>query len=112
MPYDPLREVRAHLQQYLLGAISLPDFHLWFVRWRRANLDDERHPLARMVDLRLAEYTTGHWTEPQLRERLLAGSGLGSTTVSFAPTTDRDASFEIGYTQRREPEPAGPAPSS
>jgi hypothetical protein len=63
-------EVREHLQAYLLGVESLPDFHRWLVGWRRANPDDG-NALTHDIALRLAEYTRGHWTEPQLRGKLL-----------------------------------------
>jgi hypothetical protein len=71
MPRRPtFAEVRAHLQSYLLGIESLPDFHRWLVGWRRANPDDG-NALTHDIALRLAEYTRGHWTEPQLRGKLL-----------------------------------------
>jgi hypothetical protein len=63
-------EVREHLQAYLLGVESLPDFHRWFVGWRHANPHDG-DAMTHDIALRLAEYTRGHWTEPQLRGKLL-----------------------------------------
>jgi hypothetical protein len=70
MPRPTFVQVREHLQAYLLGIESLPDFHLWFVGWRRAN-PNVSDALTHDIDLRLAEYTGGHWTEPQLRGKLL-----------------------------------------
>ena len=102
MPNDPLRGVRAQAQQYLLGVVSLPDFHRWFVEWRRANPEGEKHPLARGIDLRLAEYTTGHLTEAQLRGRLLDSIGIGGT-VTLTPSTTTAMAFHTGYSEQREP---------
>lgn len=63
-------QVREHLQAYLLGVESLPDFHRWLVGWRRAN-PDNGNAMTHDIALRLVEYTRGHWTEPQLRGKLL-----------------------------------------
>jgi len=70
MPNSPLVEVRAHLQRYLLGVDGLADFHRWFVRWRRRH-SEQLDAFAHDIDLRLAEYSGGDWTEPQLRGELL-----------------------------------------
>jgi hypothetical protein len=86
MPSSPLVEVRAHLQRFLLGVESLPDFQLWFVGWRRRN-EASIDALGHDIGLRLAEYTRGHWSEAQLRGKLLSligGGTLSSTVVSSA----------------------------
>jgi hypothetical protein len=81
MPKPALIEVRAHLQAYLLGVESLSDFHRWFVGWRRAN-PENANPLTRNIGLRIAEFTRGHWSEPQLRCKLLE---LLQGTPTIAP---------------------------
>jgi hypothetical protein len=63
-------QVRERLQAYLLGVESLPALHAWFVGWRREN-PDGGDSFTHDIELRLAEYTRGHWSEPQLRGLLL-----------------------------------------
>lgn len=69
--YHALRDVRAHLQQYLLGNETLPVFHDWFMTatssLRRCGAADER---VQTIACRLAEYKRRDWTEAQLRGRL------------------------------------------
>jgi hypothetical protein len=71
MPRPASTQVREHLQAYLLGSESLPEFHAWFVEWRRTN-PDSGDGLTHDIDLRLAEYNRGHWSESQLRGLLLS----------------------------------------
>jgi len=66
--------IKRHLLRYLLGEISLRHFRRWFVpatwhveEWAPVPLQD----LVYGIKLRLAEYTSGHWSEAQLRELLL-----------------------------------------
>jgi hypothetical protein len=72
MPDSLLREVRAHLQRYLLGTESLAEFHNWFVvaasDLRSVGGADD---MVKRIELRLAEYKRGDWSESQLRGRLL-----------------------------------------
>lgn len=69
----PDREIRAQLQQYLLGEDDLRAFQRWFmpVAWQAG---EDRNPtkLIRAIELYLAEYTNGHRTEPELRSIFLA----------------------------------------
>lgn len=65
--------IRAALAHYLAGEISLVDFDRWFTpsTWDiERQADPEAEALADEIDLRLAEYTSGHWTEPELRQKL------------------------------------------
>lgn len=70
MPRPASTQVREHLQAYLLGVESLPNFHVWFVEWRRTN-PHSGDGLTHDIELRLAEYKRGHWSERQLRGLLL-----------------------------------------
>jgi hypothetical protein len=67
-----LRAVRAQVQGYLLGTVDLVSFQKWFgpVVWRLGEAGSA-DAFVRGVQLRLAEYKRGDWTEPELRTRLL-----------------------------------------
>jgi hypothetical protein len=64
-------EIREQLHRYLSREISLSDFKRWFVpaTW---NIDRDEdlctRELAADIDLRLAEFSQGHWTEEELRD--------------------------------------------
>jgi hypothetical protein len=66
-------EIRGWLARYLNGDISLHDFEEWFVplAWsieqtQNANANE----LAGEIELRLAEFSNGDWTEAELRTKL------------------------------------------
>jgi len=65
--------IRGELIRYLVGEISLRDFQNWFVSatW---NLEETHNSLAQElaseIQLKLAEYTNGHWSEEELRRIL------------------------------------------
>jgi hypothetical protein len=78
-------EIRASLVRYLNGDISLAEFEDWFVpvAWsieRTGNRDAIE--LAAEIELRLAEFSNGHWTEPELRSKLASLSGVYETELS------------------------------
>jgi hypothetical protein len=64
--------VRAQLFQLMTGLLPLRDFQVWFapVAWRLGRPENrDLYPLARRVELRLAEYTRGDWSQQDvLRE--------------------------------------------
>ncbi len=66
--------IRHRLRHYLAGRISLTAFRAWFVpaTW---DVDDRATPriwnLVSSIKLRMAEYTSGHWTEDELRALLV-----------------------------------------
>jgi hypothetical protein len=67
------REIRRWLAAYLAGEISLSAFEDWFVpaTWDLHRSDDPvPNALAGEIKLRLAEFSSGHWTEDELKERL------------------------------------------
>lgn len=65
--------IREWLARYLAGENSLRQFQEWFVpaTWRGVFTSAAALDLAHEVELRLAEYTNGHWTERELRSLLL-----------------------------------------
>jgi|SRR5208283_3371585 len=66
-------EIRDRLARYLNGDISLHEFEGWFVpvAWSiEQSQSAEAIELAGEVELRLAEFSNGHWTEAELRSKL------------------------------------------
>lgn len=65
--------LRAELARYLAGEITLRQFRRWFLPlvWDQAEDNQLASPITRRVELRLAEYMNGHWTEEALK-RLFA----------------------------------------
>lgn len=66
-------EIRSNLVKYLAGEMSLDDFEDWFAQhsWnmhKDSNQNAQR--LASAIELRLAEHSSGHLSEEQLREQL------------------------------------------
>jgi len=66
-------EMRKQVARYLAGEISIAEFqtHLAPLTWnveRRA--DPEVAAIAHELDLRLAEFSHGDWTEPELQAHL------------------------------------------
>jgi hypothetical protein len=77
--------IRASLVRYLSDDISLAEFEGWFVpvAWgieRTGNRDAIE--LAGEIELRLAEFSNGHWSEPELRSKLASLSGVYETELS------------------------------
>jgi hypothetical protein len=75
-------EIRDWLGQYLDDAISLRQFEDWFVpvAWgipRTAN--PGTLGLVGEIELRLAEFSNGHWSEAELRSKLQPLSAIYKT---------------------------------
>ena len=67
------RETRSWLGRYLSNEITLRTFEDWFVprAWNARQHGDIADPDPyEEIELRLAEYTSGHWTEDGLNEKL------------------------------------------
>jgi len=66
-------EIREQLACYLAGQTSLRGFHEWLAP-RAWVADESENPeateLADEIELRLAEFTSGHWSEAELKELL------------------------------------------
>jgi hypothetical protein len=66
-------EIRDRLARYLNGDISLHDFEDWFVpvSWDIEQIHNSKaNELAGEIELRLAEFSNGDWTEAELRSKL------------------------------------------
>lgn len=67
--------IEAQLDSYLAGRIQLATFEEWFVQqtWAAEQSGDQiAVDLTHEIELRLAEFSNGHWSEDELRERLAA----------------------------------------
>jgi hypothetical protein len=66
------QKVLEHLTRYLAGQLTVADFHRWFMprMWDLPQADPASHRFSRHVALRLAEFTSDHCTESELREAL------------------------------------------
>jgi hypothetical protein len=66
-------ELQDQIVRYLANRISLGEFRNWFdaASWD-AEIDSKSELSAMIgeIELRLAEYSDGHWTEEELREQL------------------------------------------
>ncbi len=66
-------QVRAQVARYLSGDVSLAEFQAWFVprSWDLPGVGEEpAKDLCQEIELALAEYTSGHRTEGELRRLL------------------------------------------
>ena len=61
--------LREQMTRFLDDELSAADFRRWFLPlvWDAAQKNYLQSPLARRVELRLAEYSCGHWTEEDLK---------------------------------------------
>lgn len=67
-------EIRQRLSRYLAQELSLTQFEEWFipVAWEVSRSDEpDAVDLAGTIKLKLAEFTSGHWTEDELRGQLI-----------------------------------------
>lgn len=66
-------ELHARVTAYVSGRSSLREFQEWFVPVAWA-LDERENPdqvlVAGAIELLLAEWSNGHWTEDELKEKL------------------------------------------
>ena len=66
-------EIRTKVACYLANEISLEEFFEWFVPiiWNIEKFQDkEALDLAYEIQLRLAEFSKGHWSEEELKSKL------------------------------------------
>jgi hypothetical protein len=67
-------EIREQLIEYLEGHVTLAEFQKWFVpvAWKETSSRalGPTKDLISGIELRLAEFTSGHWTETELKEKL------------------------------------------
>lgn len=88
-----LNEIREKLANYLAGKLSRPDFEDWFVQnsWNihKSNEPEiiETKSLVHCIELRLAEFSSGHLTEQGLRKELLPFVTSISNSIIFGNAT-------------------------
>jgi hypothetical protein len=79
-------EIRREISRYLRGDISLDRFEDWLVQhsWNM-QLDSEEaaQKLAAAVELRLAEHSSGHLDESDLREQLRSFINQDTVRIEF-----------------------------
>lgn len=87
-------EVRYEIARYLGGELSIADFRRWFlpVAWQVGEPNAPESPVAKRVELRLAEYLNGHWSEDDLRAMFgqLIGTTSGLSAEIHVPNREAD----------------------
>lgn len=66
------QQIREAVRQYIAGVIALRQFQEWFApqTWDLPAAEgDEVRALVNEIDLLLAEFQNGHWTEQELRTK-------------------------------------------
>jgi hypothetical protein len=79
-------QIREWLARYLHKVISLDQFEDWFVQrsWdMHRGSDESAQKLAAAIELRLAEHSSGHLDDAQLRQELLPFVTTYTATVHF-----------------------------
>ena len=67
-------ELRKTLWNYILGRLSLDQFKDWFIPLSQGienKAEQSLVDLSYQVKLRLAEFSNGDWTEPELKDQLV-----------------------------------------
>ena len=96
MNQTTVHEIQFHLSRYLSNATTLEEFRNWFddETWGlAAEPDSPTRRMAGEIELRVAEFTSGHLTEDELRKLLvpLVPDGVGGQIESEEfqiPVTD------------------------
>ena len=109
MPSSIEVEIRERVAQYVAGDLSLREFQEWFVprAWGMDAADDVRAAeRANEIELFLAEFSNGDWSEGELREKLRR-EGLSSQVakcrvdVAGAPWLVTSTSSSLGWQPAR-----------
>lgn len=79
-----IAELRTRLDAYLGGSTTLTEFQEWFapLQWETDADSDPAAPAVFEIGLRLAEFSGGAWTEPELRDLLRAASATGLQRIA------------------------------
>lgn len=92
-------EIEARLERYLRGEESLSDFEGWLVpeTWDLSPQSDRAaYDLVTMITLRIAEFTSGNWTEEELRESLEKLPPAGAEIVLSGVAKDQEIIGSLG----------------
>lgn len=79
-------QIREWLGRFLHGEVSLDQFEDWLVQrsWNmHRDSDEEAQKMAAAIELRLAEHSSGHLSDAQLRDELLPFVTNYFATVHF-----------------------------
>lgn len=84
--------IRVQLDRYLNGRSTLDEFEDWFspATWDEAALTPEARELAGEIELRLSEFTSGHWSVAELHDHLYRA--LGHVVIRTRPSVATTAS--------------------
>ena len=79
------QQVRIWIARYLAGESTLPQFEESFTSatWN-VDADEQAQALVGEVQLRLAEFTNGDWTEDELRDHLAPFAPVWTTPAAIA----------------------------
>ena len=66
------QSIREAVMQYIAGLVPLRGFQEWFASrtWDVGVESEELRQLVNEIDLLLAEFSSGHWTEEELKSKL------------------------------------------
>lgn len=72
MPTSLEQQIREAVLHYIAGRVSLRQFQEWFASktWDSLAETDDVRRLVNEIDLLLAEFSNGHWTEQELKSKL------------------------------------------
>ena len=91
-------ELQDQIVRYLAGRISLREFRNWFdsASWNIEIGPDSRvYAMFAEIELRLAEFSSGHWTEEELQGQLKKLLPNHSILVEMASNTISGSSLRI-----------------
>jgi hypothetical protein len=93
-------QIRQQLAKYLHGEVSLDLFEDWLVQrsWNmHRDSDEAAQKLASAIELRLAEHSSGHLDDEQLREELRPFVTTYTAVVSFGQPSAAVPSNDAHY---------------
>lgn len=114
--------IRAAVMEYIVGRIQLRDFQEWFASrtWDVKAEPQDVEQLVNEIDLLLAEFSNGDWTEAELRSKLQqyrrvvqpvqAAGGVLWTEVRAPYVYVATSGTQGGYGETRYPGADSPAP--
>lgn len=117
------QSIREAVMQYIAGRVQLREFQEWFASktWDMGSESQDVQQLVNEIDLLLAEFLNGHWTEGELRSKLQqyrrvvlpiqAVGGILWSDVRGAPYVYVPTSSARGYGATTYPGFAEPAPN-
>jgi hypothetical protein len=96
-------DVRHRAKDYVDGRSTLTDFGLWLatLSWELDETADVGlKDLVNGIELRIAEFTSGAWTEAELRDRIRVP--LNASTVVLTASAEAHQKPRVEYSNRSE----------